>query len=85
MPDERKKVWDRRFHSPSLLGYLNFSSGTPDPRFQRNWNEAYAFIASQGVTAPWAELVQVLRHPPSQRIETSSAAFKDVGQSLTRP
>ena len=40
-----------------LLGYLNFSSGKPDPRFERNFNRIQAAF---GIDRPVAELRELL-------------------------
>ncbi|HZV07981.1 MAG TPA: hypothetical protein VE999_23055 [Gemmataceae bacterium] len=65
----------------ALLGYLNFSDGRPDPRWQKQLNDAYAFFAEQGEAAPWeaifAWLSSSLRHLHAQ----GSAAFRDVKQA----
>src|SRR5713101_304078 len=39
---------------PAILGYLNFSEGKPDSRFQKQLNEAYALLA-QGSDAMRSE------------------------------
>jgi hypothetical protein len=67
--------------APALLGYLNFSDGRPDPRWQKQLNDAYALLAEHGEAAPWeaifAWLSSNLRHLRSQ----GSAAFRDVTQA----
>lgn len=62
-----------------MLGYLNFSSGKPDPRFQQRVNEVFAWLAEAG-EAPWQGLPRLL----SQRLEelkTSSATFAQAEQA----
>jgi hypothetical protein len=78
--DELKNGLEQTVPLPSLLGYLNFSSGKPDPRFQRNWNEAFSHVAAQGVPTPWLELVRVLGIH-LQRLQQTSSAFKDISQA----
>src|SRR6266545_1797127 len=67
----------------TLLGYLNFSDGRPDPRWQKQLHDAYAFVADHGAAHPWNALRQWL----ASRLETlhtgDSAAFRDVAQART--
>ena len=68
----------------ALLGYLNFSDGRPDPRWQKQLNEAYAFLAEHGEAAPWQAILDWL----SARLRdaarrSSTAAFRDVTQAET--
>ena len=49
-----------------ILGYLNFAEGRPDPRFQRQLNDAYAHFADAGSATPgggtpWIDLRQALQ------------------------
>ncbi len=39
-----------------ILGYLNLSTGKPDPRFQKQINDAYGFLVERGVAEPWRAL-----------------------------
>lgn len=80
MTEERKNELERTVPLPALLGYLNFSNGKPDSRFQKNWNDAYATVAAQGGTTPWRELVLMLRAHLHQ-LRATSSAFKDISQA----
>ena len=60
-----------------LLGHLNFSSGRPDPGFERNFND---YFAAAGIGASADELCgQMLREIESLR--GSSPAFADTHQA----
>jgi hypothetical protein len=50
------------FDLQELLGYLNFSSGTPDPQFLRNLNELFGLVESQsGRQDSLARVGEILR------------------------
>jgi hypothetical protein len=65
----------------ALLGYLNFSDGRPDPRWQKQLNDAYAFLAEQGETAPWQALLDWLRRRLSELHAGETSAFRNVAQA----
>jgi hypothetical protein len=64
-----------------LLGYLNFSDGRPDPRWQKQLNDAYAHYAGRGAPAPWRALLDGLAAHLEELRQSDSAAFKDVAQA----
>jgi hypothetical protein len=64
-----------------LLGYLNFSDGRPDPRWQRQLDDAFAFLAGRGAAAPWRALLDALPVLLRRLREGGAAAFRDVGQA----
>ncbi len=64
-----------------ILGYLNFSEGRPDPRVQRQWNEAYALVAGQGEAKPWLTLAQALKARLDTLHNEQAAAFRDIDQA----
>ena len=43
--DDRFTGIEQAVALPALLGYLNFSEGKPDPRFQRQLDDAFVFLA----------------------------------------
>ena len=45
--DERYGGLDEAVSAAKLLGYLNFSDGRPDPRWQKLLNDAYAYLAGR--------------------------------------
>jgi hypothetical protein len=63
----------------TLLGYLNFSDGRPDARWQKALNEAYIQLAV-GPT-PWKELLAQLRRILGDLQSGGSAAFRDIHQA----
>ncbi|MHB1423805.1 MAG: hypothetical protein ACYC3I_11540 [Gemmataceae bacterium] len=65
----------------ALLGYLNFSDGRPDPRWQKQLNDAYAFLAEHGEAAPWQALLDWLKLSLDKLQEGKTAAFRDVTQA----
>ena len=50
--DERLTELEQSASLSGLLGWLNFSDGRPDPRWQKQFNDAYAFLAERGEAAP---------------------------------
>jgi hypothetical protein len=64
-----------------LLGYLNFSDGRPDPRWQRQLNEAWAFLAGRGFAEPWQALHEWLTASLAMLQAGGGAAFRDVRQA----
>src|SRR5262249_40169900 len=66
-----------------MLGYLNFSQGRPDPRFQKQLNDAYGFLAerSAGSFTPWQALQQVLLAELEPLQASGASAFRDVTQA----
>ncbi len=69
-----------RVSPASLLGYLNFSDGRPDPKFQRALNDAYAFLAERGDAAPWQSLRTWLFRQCDLLQQSGNAAFRDTTQ-----
>src|SRR5262245_61648453 len=72
---------DRVVSAAALLGYLNFSDGKPDPRWRKQLNDAYAFLADRGAQEPWAALLDWLRERLAKLRAEGSAAFRDVAQA----
>ncbi|HWY86159.1 MAG TPA: hypothetical protein VNX28_05520, partial [Gemmataceae bacterium] len=64
-----------------LLGYVNFSAGKPDARFQKQLNDVYAALASQGSARPWQDLCTALQDGLKELQETRSAAFREADQA----
>src|SRR5438309_2855682 len=79
--DERFADLDRAVAASGLLGYLNFSQGKPDPRWQRQLNDAYAFLAGHDVAEPWNELVGWLVVKLEALRASGAGAFRDVTQA----
>jgi hypothetical protein len=60
-----------------MLGYLNFSEGNADVRFQRNVNEFFRHASN---AEPWQELDQALRDSISE-LRGTSTAFRNTHQA----
>src|SRR5687767_1497484 len=69
-----------------MLGYLNFSSGAPDARFQRHLDLVYRLIfertggGSEAASPPWATLAHLLRAELAE-LRQGSAAFAEAEQA----
>lgn len=78
--DARETSLDQIVPVSALLGYLNFSDGRSDPRWQKHLNDAYAWLLGQGEARPWLALHTWLSRG-LDRLRGSSAAFRDVTQA----
>jgi hypothetical protein len=65
----------------SLLGYLNFSEGKPDARFQKQLSEAYGWLTDGGETAPWTVFRPLLDEHLSRLHASGASAFRNVSQA----
>jgi hypothetical protein len=65
----------------ALLGYLNFSDGRSDPRWQRHLDDAYARLARAGARRPWDDLLAALQSGLTALHEAGSPAFRDTAQA----
>lgn len=67
-----------------ILGYINFSSGVPDPQFQRRLNEVFGLIQSREKNRDqdWLSLRSVLDSYLAD-IHGTSPAFKNIDQAKT--
>src|SRR5262245_4725852 len=70
-----------RVSPATLLGYLNFSDGRPDPKFQRALDEAFVVLARRQVPEPWSVLDRWLDEQAGVLREAGSAAFRDLSQA----
>jgi hypothetical protein len=64
-----------------LLGYLNFSDGRPDPRWQKQINDAFAHYAQLGDPTPWLALLEGLNVHTDALHAAGGSAFRDVSQA----
>jgi hypothetical protein len=78
--DDRLAKLEQAVPLSGLLGWLNFSDGRPDARWQKQLNEAYAFLADGGEQAPWAALLDALA-AGLQKLNAGAGAFRDVRQA----
>jgi hypothetical protein len=65
----------------SVLGYLNFSDGRPDPRWQRQVNEAWGWLARHGSSRPWDDLFDWLSTSLDSLAISGQAAFRNITQA----
>lgn len=65
----------------ALLGHVNFSVGKPDPRFQKQINDAYVFFVARGSQQPWQDLLPALQEGLETLHQVGSAAFREVDQA----
>ena len=79
--DDRFTGIDQAVTLSALLGYLNFSEGKPDPRFQKQLHDACVFLAAHGSVNPWEDLPQVLTGHLRLLQQNGSAAFADIAQA----
>lgn len=67
-----------------LLGYLNFSDGRPDPRFQRGLAELGAALLAEPADTPLTERLATCLLEELQRLQAAGAsAFRDIRQAQT--
>jgi hypothetical protein len=79
--DERYAQLEKIVSASALLGYLNFSDGRFDPRWQKQLNDAYAFFAEHGEASPWQALFDWLTDALHRLHTAGGAAFRDVTQA----
>ena len=72
---------DRAVPLTALLGYLNFSEGKPDARFQKQLQDTFAHVRLQGATEPWQELERSLSAKLDELRAAGSGAFQEAGQA----
>jgi hypothetical protein len=65
----------------ALLGYLNFSDGRPDPRWQRQLDDGCARLARVGATQPWNDLLAALDANLQRLHASGSTAFRDISHA----
>src|SRR5262245_11907010 len=65
----------------ALLGYLNYSDGRPDAKFQRALDGAYSALVERGVIRPWEVLARWIAEQADVLRDSGTAAFRDVSQA----
>src|SRR5260370_41901940 len=78
--DDSRSGLPELVHAQALLGYLNFSEGRPDPRFQKQLNESFAGLTSVS-DHPWEMLLDRLLRKLNELHDHGSAAFQDISQA----
>jgi hypothetical protein len=66
---------------PAMLGYVNFSEGKPDIRFQKHLSDSYAILSGRGVAEPWRVLHAALVAELDTLHAGQGSAFRDVQQA----
>ncbi|HEV3205157.1 MAG TPA: hypothetical protein VGY77_12270, partial [Gemmataceae bacterium] len=79
--EDRLAALDNAVPFAKMLGYLNFSDGKPDPRFQNQLNDAYQFLAGAGAGEPWTELHSLLAQKLEALHAGDSSAFRNIDQA----
>ncbi len=79
--DERIAALEQAVPVSGLLGYLNFSDGRPDSRWQRQLDDAVAFLADRGEAVPAVALLECLPVLLTRLHDGGAAAFRDVRQA----
>jgi hypothetical protein len=64
-----------------LLGWLNFSDGRPDPKWQRQLDDAFHVLVQNGVADPWVVLRAWLEAELVALQASDNAAFRDATQA----
>src|SRR4051812_15912759 len=64
-----------------MLGYLNFSEGKPDPRFQKQLSDAYQYLDEHGAEKPHQVLHDLLAERLGALKTGGTSAFQDVSQA----
>ena len=71
--EDRPVQLEQVVSTSALLGYLNFSDGRPDPRWQKQLNDAYAFLAGHGEPEPWQALLRMAVGQPAHACTKATA------------
>ncbi len=72
---------EQRVAASSVLGYLNFSDGKPDPRWQNKMNEAWGWFLQRGQSRPWQAVLDWLGTRLDTLTASGQAAFRDTTQA----
>ena len=79
--DDYRQAIKKEIPLHTLLGYLNFSEGKPDPRFAKQISDCYKVLAERGCVEPWKALAEILVAELADLHKAGSSAFKDVSQA----
>ena len=71
---------EKTVSAAAVLGYVNFSDGRPDPRWQKQFHDACVFLSTHGTTH-LDGVRQWLAHGLETLHAGGSAAFRDVSQA----
>src|SRR5579872_4253736 len=70
----------RKNDPAKLLGYLNFSDGRPDPKFQKGLADAVGSVLDLGENAPWETVYRWMSHSLGELESAGSPAFREATQ-----
>src|SRR5262245_22384496 len=80
MDDVRAKL-SQAGSASRLLGWLNFSDGRPDPKWQRQLDDTYAVAIQNDVEEPWDLIRGWLADELDVLEKSGNAAFRDSTQA----
>ncbi len=70
----------RKIDPAKLLGYLNFSDGRPDPKFQKGLADVVGFLLEDDEPVPWGAVHRWLTQSLQELEASGSPAFRDATQ-----
>jgi hypothetical protein len=79
--DATHAALNRAASASRLLGWINFSDGRPDPKWQRQLDDAYDAVMGEGVKQPWEALRAWLLAELDGLERSGNAAFRDCSQA----
>jgi len=71
----------RKTDPAKLVGYLNFSDGRPDPKWQRLLADAFGFVQDRAPGEPHVHLAEWLGQACAELESSGSAAFREASQA----
>src|SRR5262245_61929701 len=79
--DATHAALNRAAFASRLLGWINFSDGRPDAKWQRQLDDAYDAAMGEGVKQPWQGVRAWLLAELDGLERSSNAAFRDCSQA----
>ncbi len=79
--DATHAALSRAASASRLLGWINFSDGRPDPKWQRQLDDAYNVVVGAGAKNPWEALRAWLLAELGGLERSDNAAFRDCSQA----
>jgi hypothetical protein len=79
--DATHAALNRAASASRLLGWINFSDGRPDPKWQRQLDDAYDAAVGASAVAPWTSLRDWLVAELGTLEHSGNAAFRDCSQA----
>jgi hypothetical protein len=78
---ERQRILEGDVSWQAILGHINFSEGRPEPRFQKQLNDAYRLLAERSSTDPVPALAKLLPQHLRDLHASGAAAFREIRQA----